>query len=166
MNQKVIEIDPILDSLLRYCLKEAMEITKKKETLIPFTAIGVKDKLFMEQHDQDNEEEIRSSARLCVGGARGAEAYGFCYDGYINTEDDGEIVQKDCLIVEGGIPGDKVGHAVGIVYAIDDDENISFDDQLVYVGEVDNFMAHLDPIIPEEFKNEPDKKTDADDLQS
>ena len=43
---------------------------------------------------------------------------------------------------------------------------MSFDNQLVYVGEVENFMAHLDPIIPEEFKDEPDEKTDAGDSQS
>ncbi len=150
MRQQIIEIDPILDSLLRYCLKEAMEKIEKKESLVPFTGIVVKNKLFMEQHAQENEEEVRSSVRLCVGGVRGAEAYGFCYYGYIDTEDEGEIVQKDCLIAEGGIPGDEKGHAVGIVYSQDGEENISFDEHLVYVGEVENFMSHLDPIIPKE----------------
>ena len=72
-------------------------------------------------------------------GARGAEAYALCYDGYIET-DDGVM---DALIAEGGIPGEEAGYAVGYLYTMEEGENPVFEEEPAYVGEAPNFMENL-----------------------
>ncbi|MCH4185019.1 MAG: hypothetical protein LKF61_05995, partial [Eggerthellaceae bacterium] len=69
---------------------------------------------------------------------RGADGYGFCYDGYLETDEG----QHDALIVEGGTPGGEQGYAIGRLYtpAEQEGEQPVFEDEVVYVGAAPNFM--------------------------
>jgi hypothetical protein len=69
-----------------------------------------------------------------VEGARGATAYAFCYDGYLDTEEG----MKDCIIAEGGLPGASEAYAFGYIY---DEDGINKD--IVYIGPAPNFMEGL-----------------------
>ena len=72
-------------------------------------------------------------------GARGAEAYALCYDGYIET-DDGTV---DAVIAEGGIPGADTGYAICYIYEMGDGDSVTFEEEPAYVGEAPNFMIAL-----------------------
>lgn len=149
------EIDPVLESVLLYCLKDARERMQQGENIIPFSALAVGETLFMEEHPGNTPAESYSSAQHVLAGTRGAKAYGFCYDGYINVDTDDESnVQRDCLIAEGGTPGAPHGHAVGQMYTIDDEGNVSFNEEVIYVGKALNYMVNLTPEEDEEVETE------------
>lgn len=141
-----IQMEPVLESVLRYCLKDAKERMEKGEMVVPFTALAVGDTLFMEEHAADDPSESFSSARKTVAGARGAQAYGFCYDGYIEVDTALENdVKKDCIIAEGGTPGADYGHAIGLPYRVDSEGNVKFNDEPIYVSKSLNYMVYLTP---------------------
>ena len=155
MAEEKITMDPILESVLRYCLKDARERMEKGEAVVPFSALAVGETLFMEEHAADDPAESFSSARHTVAGARGAQAYGFCYDGYIDVESALESgVKRDCIIAEGGTPGADYGHAIGLLYRVGKDGTIKFDDEPIYVSKALNYMANIgleDELGIEEF---------------
>ena len=139
-----ITIEPVLESVLRYCLKDARERMEKGETITPFSALAVGETLFMEEHPGDEAAESFSAARRTVGAARGAQAYGFCYDGFVEAEGiDGGLVQRDCLIAEGGTPGAEYGHAIGLMYHYDEEGNPKFNKEPIYVSRALNYMVNL-----------------------
>lgn len=144
MAETKIEMDPILESVLRYCLKDAQERMEKGEVVVPFSALAVDDKLFMEEHAADTPAESFAAARKTVAGARGAQAYGFCYDGFIEAEDlEGRQEMRDCLIAEGGTPGADYGHAIGLMYKVDSEGNVKFNKEPIYVSKALNYMVNL-----------------------
>ena len=136
-----IEIPLVLENVLRYCLKDASERMEKGEQIIPFTALAVGETLFMEEHPGDEVSECFHSARKTVEGARGALAYGFCYDGYVETGAKGET--HDCLIAEGGCPGEPYGHAIGLVYDVEENGTVHFAEEPIYVSNALNYMLNL-----------------------
>lgn len=140
-EEKRIEIPYVLESVLRYCLKDAQERMEKGETVLPFSALAVKDTLFMEEHDADSVEESFDSVKKLVSNARGASAYGFCYDGYIEMP---SLKKRDCLIAQGGVPGGEYGHAIGVLYTIDSEGKPVFEDEPIYVGNALNYMQELE----------------------
>ena len=134
----------VLENVLRYCLKDASERMQKGEQIVPFSALAVGETLFMEEHPADEPADSFRAARKTVENARGASAYGFCYDGYIGT---GDYAKKlDCLIAEGGCPGEPYGHAIGLQYFVDDQGNYKFDDEPIYVSNAMNYMLNLTEI--------------------
>lgn len=137
---EVPEFPEILEKVLIFALEEAKEKMAQGADVVPFTALVVKDNLFIESHPGDSAEECFNLAQHTVRGARGAEAYAFCYDGYV---EDGER-QIDALIAEGGIPGEENGYAIGYLYEIDDEGTLTFnDDEAAYIGTAPNFMEEL-----------------------
>ena len=139
-----IEIDPTLESVLRYCLDEAKKRIEAGEQVVPFSALAVDKTLFMEEHAADEPAEAFASARKTVAGARGAQAYGFCYDGFITVDTALEQgVQRDCLIAEGGTPGADYGHAIGLPYKVDSEGNVKFNEEPIYVSKALNYMVGL-----------------------
>ena len=138
-KEERIIIPGVLESVLRYCLKDASERMKDGQQITPFSALAVKDKLFMEEHDGETPAECFDSARKTVAGARGADAYGFCYDGYIDLEGG---KRGDCLIAEGGVPGADYGHAIGLPYTIGEDGKPDFLEEPIYVSKSLNYMLH------------------------
>lgn len=143
-KEERIEIPLVLENVLRYCLKDASERMEKGEAVVPFTALAVGETLFMEEHPGDDVSECFHSARKTVEGARGALAYGFCYDGYIEVGANAE--KHDCLIAEGGCPGEPYGHAIGITYSTDSEGKITFADEPIYVSNALNYMLSLEPL--------------------
>ena len=140
-EQERIEIPLVLENVLRYCLKDASERMQKGEQVIPFSALAVGETLFMEEHPGDDVAECFHSARRTVENARGAAAYGFCYDGYIEV---GPKNQKhDCLIAEGGCPGEPYGHAIGLPYNVDNQGVVTFAEEPIYVSNALNYMLNL-----------------------
>ena len=136
---EVPEIPEALEKVLLFALDEAKEKMSNGEDVVPFTVLVVKDNLFIENHPGDSADACFAAARHTVEGARGAESYGFCYDGYIETD----AGTKDALIAEGGIPGEDEGLAIGQLYEIDDEGTLRFEGEPVYVGPAPNFMENL-----------------------
>lgn len=128
------DIDDVLKTVIRAVLDEAAGKMEAGEEVVPFTGLAVKENLFIETHPGDDVEECFLAARREVKGARGATAYAFCYDGYIETEDG----MRDALIAEGGLPGEEQAYAFGYLY---DDKGINR--EITYIGPAPNFMENL-----------------------
>lgn len=128
-----------LNKVLVYALNQGRDTIKEGEVLVPFTVLLVGDKPFSRQHPGDNPQECFNLAKHEVEGARGAKAYAFCYDGYLDTNQG----TKDAVIAEGGMPGEPNGYAIGYLYTIDSDGNASFGTTPSYIGNAPNFMASL-----------------------
>lgn len=161
-SQEVPEIPEILEKVLLFALDEAKGKMSQGAEVIPFTTLVVKDNLFIETHPGDNAEECFNLAQHTVEGARGAEAYALCYDGYIET-DDGVM---DALIAEGGVPGSDDGYAIGYLYTMEGSEP-AFESEPAYVGEAPNFMDQLkdaseyaDDEIEEKYLEEVEEEED------
>ena len=148
MAKERIVIPQVLEGVLRYCLKDASERMEKGEQIVPFSALAVGETLFMEEHPADDPAESFSAAKRTVENARGALAYGFCYDGYIEVG--ARAVKRDCLIAEGGCPGEPYGHAIGLTYKVDSQGKVEFDEEPIYVGNSLNYMLSLVDIDEEE----------------
>ena len=138
---EVPEIPEILEKVLLFSLEHAKGKMESGEEVVPFTSLAVKETLFMESHPADDEQGCFNLARHTVQHARGAEAYSFCYDGYVDLDEG----THDALIAEGGIPGEDRGFAVGRLYTVDGDGNVEFEDEPVYIGPAPNFMVALRP---------------------
>lgn len=150
---EIPEIDETLESVLLYSLKDAKQKMEAGEEVVPFTALAVKENLFIETHPADDTDECFNLARHTVQGARGASAYAFCYDGYVDTD----AGTKDVIIAEGGIPGDPAGYAIGYLYEMGEGEDAvpQFESEPVYIGPAPNFMAFL---LEEEEEEEADEE--------
>ena len=128
-STEVPEIPDELERVLVFALDEAKEKIEGGEDVIPFTTLVVKDNLFIESHPGDSAEECFEAAEKNVRGARGADCYAFCYDGYIETDD--------------GVPGADEGYAIAYLYEVDDEGTYTFESEAAYIGEAPNFMAAL-----------------------
>ena len=140
---EVPEIPELLERVVLYALDEARARFEENEGLTPFTALVVKDSIFMEEvvrpEGETSSDECFALAKHTVGGARGASAYAFCYDGYVET-DEGDL---DVIISEGGLPGEEEGVAIGYIYTVDEEGNVEFDEEPAYIGPCPNFMSEL-----------------------
>ncbi len=135
---EVPEIPEILEKVLLFSLEEGKEKMLQGGEVVPFTALVVKENLFLETHPGETVEECYNAADHTVQGARGAQAYAFCYDGYVETD----AGMRDVLIAEGGIPGEDGGIAVGYLYTQNGDE-FTFEEEPAYIGDAPNFMSGL-----------------------
>lgn len=138
-EEERIEIPFILENVLRYCIKDAKERMENGEAIEPFSALAAGDTLFMEEHAFDTPEECFADARHTVENARGASAYGLCYDGFVDTPQ-GKL---DAIIAQGGVPGDEYGHAIGLLYRTDDQGHLIFEEEPIYVANCLNYMVGL-----------------------
>ena len=141
----VPDIPASVQTVIGHSLDKAKETLETEKGLIPFTAVLVGDQVILEQHPSDTPQECMARAKHAVEGMRGAKAYAFCYDGYVDTNQG----TKDALIAEGGKPGSSDGYAIAYLYEIDGiDENgmpktIKVDAKPVYIGKAVNLMAEL-----------------------
>lgn len=135
---EVPEIPEILEKVMLFALDEAREKMTQGSEIVPFTTLVVKENLFIETHPGETSEECFSAARHVVEGARGAQTYAFCYDGYIDTD----AGVQDAIIAEGGIPGQDEGMAIGLLYRVADG-GITFEKEPAYIGQAPNFMENL-----------------------
>ncbi len=152
-NDRSVDVEydevPDIPEYLERVMLEALEEGKKyilgKQLLVPFTLLAIKDSLFLETHPGDSAEDCFALAKHTVEGARGADAYAFCYDGYVDTDDG----MKDCIIAEGSTPGASDGYAIGYLYEVEEDSGIVVvEADPAYIGEAPNFMKDLcDPSV-------------------
>lgn len=155
------EIDPMLEAVLLQALDVAREKLEAKEPLVPFTALAVGETLFIETHPSEEPDECFRMAQHTVQNARGALAYAFCYDGYVETD----TGQLDAIIAEGGMPGDATGHAVGFLYTVEGEgEELEFniEEQPSYIGEAPNFMEFTFTFEDESAEEEAGEAVDAE----
>ena len=136
----VPKLDETLEILLLQVIEEAQQRMEDGEDVVPFTALLVGDSVFEETHNGTT-DECFASAQKTVEGAEGARAYAFCYDGYIETD----AGDKDAIIAEGGIPGEKDGVAVGLLYDASGEET-TFEEEVCYIAEAPNFLASKEPV--------------------
>lgn len=160
------EIPEVLESLLVFALNEckdhmlndaAEQVTPVEgeaddreiilDGSVPFTVLAVKDNLFIETHPGPDADACYASAQHTVAGARGATAYAFCYDGFVETD----AGVRDCIIAEGGLPGEDEGFAVGYLYRTLGEVKM-FEAEPVYIGPAPNFMAGLKTV--DEYEDE------------
>lgn len=135
------EVPPIpeeLEKVLLFVLDEAKEKLTQEGEFVPFTTLIIKDNLFIETHPGESSDECFDLARHTVEGARGADAYGFGYDGYVEVD----VGTKDAVIAEGGVPGEEEGYAIGYLYTMVDGKPV-FEEEAAYIGRAPNFMASL-----------------------
>lgn len=142
---QVPDIPESAQKILGHALDKAKAALEAEKMFAPFTAVLVKDQVFAEMHPGDTPQECINLARHAVEGMRGASAYAFCYDGYVDTNQG----MKDAIVAEGGVPGSAEGYALAYMYKIDGtDENghptsITIDTTPTYIGEAENFMKNL-----------------------
>lgn len=141
----VFALNEVKDHILNGATEEVTPVDAQDETheivmdgSVPFTVLAVKDNLFIETHPGPDPEAVYASAQHTVSGARGATAYAFCYDGYVETD----AGTRDCIIAEGGLPGEDEGYAVGYLYRKVGEITL-FEGEPVYIGPAPNFMAGL-----------------------
>ena len=143
----VPKINETLEILLLQTIDEAQNLLEQDTEVTPFTALIMGDQVFEETHPGNTDESFASAQRV-VEGAKGAAAYAFCYDGYIETD----AGTKDAIIAEGGVPGEAEGVALGLIYAIDEEGTYTFEDEVCYIAACPNYLADaepVDPIIPD-----------------
>ena len=136
---EVPEIPELIENAMLYALDEAKGKLLAGEAVVPFTALIVKETLFIENHPGATAEECFNLARHTVQNARGASGYVLCYDGYVELDDG----VRDALIAEGGMPSEDVGYAAGYLYKQAEDGTFTFEEEAAYIGEAPNFMIAL-----------------------
>ena len=140
-DNEVPEIPEILEKVMLFSLDEAKQKLTQSNEVVPFTALAVKENMFIENHPGESVEACFNAARHTVQHAQGAQAYALCYDGYVEVDEG----TKDALIAEGGVPG-----------------VVEFEDEPAYIGEAPNFMIALK--APGEYSDdEIDEKYTAED---
>lgn len=137
---EVPQLDETLEVLLLQTLEEAQQRMEDGEDLPPFTATLIDESVFEESHTGST-DECFESARETVEGAQGARAYAFCYDGFVETDDD----NKDAIIAEGGVAGEEEGVVLGLLYA-EGEEGIEFEEEVCYIAATRNFLADKEPV--------------------
>lgn len=138
-DAQVPDIPELLEKVLLFTLDEAKQKLVQEQEVVPFTALAVKDNLFIENHPGESAEACFNFARHTVQNARGAGAYALCYDGYVEVDEG----TKDALIAEGGVPGADEGVAVCYLYETAEDGAVTFEDEPAYIGPSPNFMIAL-----------------------
>ena len=134
------EMDENLQTVLVTALNEAKRVfLANGGALVPFTALASEGRLDFTSHAAGEVDNCFAEAERCVASSQGKEAYAFCYDGYVETDDG----TKDVIIAEGGVPGAEDGYAVGYLYTVDDEGGYTFEEEAAYIGEAPNFMAKL-----------------------
>lgn len=149
-NNQVVEIPLLLENVLRYSLNQARDRMLEGEQIEPFTALAVGDTLFFEVQEGATPEDCFAAARATVSGAKGARTYGFCYDGFVDTD----MGRTDALIAQGGMPGEPYGHAIGLTYKIGEDGKPKFRNEPIYVGPCQNYMLSM--LIDDSEDEEPE----------
>lgn len=135
----VPEMPEVLQRILMEALDQGKSDLEGGYDIVPFTMLVAGGNLFTERHPGDSTEACYASARHTVEGARGAAAYAFCYDGYLDTDEG----MKDAVIAEGGTPGAAEGFAIGRIYKLNSDGKPEFGPAPSYIGNAPNFMAAL-----------------------
>lgn len=147
INVNITEVPEIPEDLvenLLFALEEGKKVlceAKHGESFAPFTARVVGEEVFMDPHAFDDADMCFDEAKELVKNTENCVSYAFCYDGFIDSEND----SHDAIISEGGIPGTTEGHAIGQLYessgsAEDGNLEFKFVGDVIYLGSSPNFL--------------------------
>jgi hypothetical protein len=129
-----------LDKVVFYAFDEAREKLEQSGGFEPFTVILAGEQMHVESHTGDDAAECFNSARQTViQMSELADAYVFCYDGYVNT-DDGVL---DAIVAERAAKSDELGEAFALVYEIleDDEGSIDYNEEIYSLGEATSLFT-------------------------
>lgn len=131
-----VELSEDLQKILFYAFDEAVGKLESRDGLIPFTVTLAGDDIYVDCYDDPDKcmDLARESVNII---AHIANAYVFCYDGFIELEDGTEA---DMVIAEIGEKGSDVALAFGLVYEVGGDGNIQYDEALIELDEVANLF--------------------------
>ena len=151
-DEKVLDADFPLDKVVFYAFDEACQKLEQTNEVEPFTVVVSGDNLYVESHPGSTIDECFDSARNAIEiMTQLADAYVFCYDGYVKL--DGRT--RDALIAERAKKGDKEGEAFAMFYHIDEDGSVSFEDAIYDVGEAASLF------LSSEFDEQADEQAEA-----
>lgn len=129
-----------LDKVVLYAFDEARQKLEQGSDVEPFTVILAGENLFIESHPGDDIVECFNSARKTIFDMELlADAYVFCYDGYIQLDEG----TRDALIAERATKDDEVGEAFALLYRIDEDGDgsIEFEETIFGLGEAPSLFG-------------------------
>jgi len=164
-TEDVLDAQEPLDKVVFFALDEARQKLEQGGEVEPFTVIVSGDNLFIESHPGDDIVECFNSARKTLFDMELlADAYVFCYDGYVQLDGD----TRDALIAERAVKTDEVGEAFALLYTIDEegDGSIEFEDSLYHLGEAPSLYGASE-FDEGQFEDYDDDETeDSDDEES
>ncbi len=131
-----VELPEDLQKVLFYAFDEAVKNLESQGELLPFTVTLAGDDIYVDSFDDPDEcaDLARESVNIM---AHIADAYVFCYDGFIQFEDGSE---SDMVIAEIGEKGQSGAQAYGLIYSIGGDGVVEYDEALVELDEVENLF--------------------------
>ena len=139
MDQVNLQISENVRKAMDYAFDEAQQrLVSMNQSFDPFTVTVVDEGLEVNDHPAETPGAVRESVKMLLAQDM-PEGYALCYDGYIEIDDG----VKDALIAEGGVPGEDTGYAVSYLYEMDEEGNVTFEEEPAYVGEAPNFMIAL-----------------------
>ena len=133
-----LDLEEALSNLLFYTLDEAITKMEKAGQFTPFTVClkNDSDDVLVETHPGDNPEECGLSAKAAINLiSHVSSAYTYCYDGYVETEEDGQV---DAIIVEIAKADDSLCKAYCLAYTLKNGgDEIEFDSGLIDLGDIE-----------------------------
>lgn len=134
-----VEISDMLEQILLFAIQEAKDRLAEDGEFSPFAATLVRDVMYFDSIVGETPDEMYEKAEELISGLDGITGYAFCYDGWMDDE------QTDAIIVEGGLPGEQAGVAIGNPYTVDDAGAYDFADEVLFLGESPNYAENLNP---------------------
>ncbi|MDR1713236.1 MAG: hypothetical protein LBR39_03675 [Coriobacteriales bacterium] len=142
--------EKITDRVVFYAFDQAAEMLQEAGGFEPFTIILKGEDLFIEEHPGESVEECYDLARKEVFKMQLiAEAYAFCYDGFVELEDG----PSDAIIVERASKGDAQAEVLVVLYHQHGD-HYHFDETFYSMGETE-------PLFIAEVGEKPEADADA-----
>jgi len=135
-----MDADAPLNKVMLYAFDEARQKLEQGSDVEPFTVILAGEELYVESHPGDDIVECFNSARKTMFEMDLlADAYVFCYDGYVQLDEGA----RDALIVERAEKTAEVGEAFALLYTMDEegDGSIEFEDAIFGLGEAPSLFG-------------------------
>jgi hypothetical protein len=148
----MLEEDNALDKVVFYAFDEAREKLEQTGRFDPFTVILSGEELYVEAHGGENAAECFNSARRTVDQMSNlADAYVFCYDGYV-AADEGT---RDAIVAERAHKGDELAEAFALLYKKDetDEGAIVYDEEIYGLGEASSLFT-AEEFTPEQLEKQ------------
>jgi len=132
-----LDSEDLLEKVVLYAFDQAQQKLEQEGIVEPFTILVEGDNLKIETHAGEDAAECFESARLSIYAMyKLIDAYAFCYDGYVELDDE----TRDALIVEYASKGDESGEALALLYT-EDEDTLTFDDNLYSLGEAPTLFS-------------------------
>lgn len=142
MDQVTLQISDNAQQAMTLAFDEARQRLSSIGMYDPFTVTVVDGGLEVNDHPASSPTEVRESVKMLLAQDM-PEAYVFCYDGDVET-DDGTL---DCIVAEIADRGNPEAHILVLLYTKDED-GFTFEADYAYVGTNDIlYPAGTKPIV-------------------